>query len=45
MKLNSGLYEHDETLVERWEPILEGIENDYTRRVTAQLLETKHRLL
>jgi hypothetical protein len=45
MKLNSGLYEHDETLVERWEPILEGIENDYTRRVTAQLLENQAQAL
>jgi hypothetical protein len=45
MKLNTGLYDHDETLVERWEPILEGIESDYTRRVTAQLLENQAQAL
>jgi len=29
------------SLVQKWEPILEGIDNDYTRRVTAQLLENQ----
>ena len=29
------------SLVQKWEPVLEGIENDYTRRVTAQLLENQ----
>ena len=27
--------------VQKWSPVLEGIENDYTRRVTAQLLENQ----
>ena len=27
--------------VEKWTPVLEGIENDYTRKVTAQLLENQ----
>ena len=30
-----------DNLVQKWEPILEGIESDYTRRVTAQLLENQ----
>ena len=30
-----------DSLVQKWEPVLEGIENDYTRRVTAQLLENQ----
>ena len=45
MGFNTGLYEHDETLVERWEAALDGIENDYTRRVTAQLLENQAQAL
>ena len=28
-------------LVEKWEPVLEGIGDDYTRKVTAQLLENQ----
>lgn len=35
------MYEHDETLVDKWAPILEGISDDYTKRVTAQLLENQ----
>jgi len=35
------MYMHDEKLVQKWEPVLEGIENEYTRRVTAQLLENQ----
>jgi len=35
------MYSHDETLVQKWEPVLEGIDSDYTRRVTAQLLENQ----
>jgi len=27
--------------IEKWSPVLEGIESDYTRRVTAQLLENQ----
>lgn len=30
-----------DTLVDKWEPILEGISHGYTRRVTAQLLENQ----
>ena len=33
--------QHDETLVQKWEPVLEGIDNNYTRKVTAQLLENQ----
>jgi hypothetical protein len=29
------------TLAEKWAPVLEGIDDDYTRRVTAQLLENQ----
>ena len=35
------LYEHDDTLIKKWGPVLEGIEDDYTKRVTAQLLENQ----
>jgi hypothetical protein len=35
------MYQHDEKLVQKWEPVLEGIDQDYTRRVTAQLLENQ----
>jgi len=35
------MYLHDEELVQKWEPVLEGIDSDYTRRVTAQLLENQ----
>ena len=28
-------------LVQKWGPALDGIENDYTKRVTAQLLENQ----
>ena len=35
------MHQTDETLVQKWEPVLEGIDNDYTRRVTAQLLENQ----
>lgn len=31
----------DETLVQKWGPVLEGIDDDYTRRVCAQLLENQ----
>mgnify|MGYP003152025014 FL=1 len=27
--------------VQKWSPVLEGIDNDYTRKVTAQLLENQ----
>ena len=33
----------DDKLVEKWEPVLEGIDHDYTKRVTAQLLENQAR--
>ena len=33
----------DEKLVDKWAPVLEGIESDYTKRVTAQLLENQAR--
>ena len=35
------MYQHDETLVNKWEPVLEGCGDDYTKRVTAQLLENQ----
>jgi hypothetical protein len=35
------MHQTDEKLVQRWEPVLEGIDNDYVRRVTAQLLENQ----
>ena len=35
------MYDHDNELVQKWEPVLEGIDHDYTRRVTAQLLENQ----
>lgn len=35
------MHHTDEKLVQKWEPVLEGIDHDYTRRVTAQLLENQ----
>ena len=35
------MHQTDESLVQKWEPVLEGIDSDYTRRVTAQLLENQ----
>jgi len=35
------MHQTDEKLVQKWEPVLEGIDTDYTRRVTAQLLENQ----
>mgnify|MGYP003151646798 CR=1 FL=1 len=35
------MHQSDDTLVQKWEPVLEGIDQDYTRRVTAQLLENQ----
>ena len=35
------MHQTDETLVQKWEPVLEGIDDSYTRRVTAQLLENQ----
>ena len=35
------MYQHEETLVNKWEPVLEGVTDDYTKRVTAQLLENQ----
>jgi len=35
------MYHTDETLVQKWEPVLEGVDDEYTRRVTAQLLENQ----
>ena len=35
------MHQTDGQLVQKWEPVLEGIDNDYTRRVTAQLLENQ----
>lgn len=36
-----SMYIHDEKLTQKWGPVLEGINNDYDRRVTAQLLENQ----
>ena len=35
------MHQTDGQLVQKWEPVLEGIDHDYTRRVTAQLLENQ----
>jgi hypothetical protein len=35
------MHQTDEKLVQKWEPVLEGVDDDYTRRVTAQLLENQ----
>tara|TARA_R110000824_G_scaffold3643_6_gene17241 strand:- start:836 stop:2536 length:1701 start_codon:yes stop_codon:yes gene_type:complete len=35
------MHQTDDTLVQKWEPVLEGVDNDYTRRVCAQLLENQ----
>ena len=35
------MHRTDEKLVEKWGPVLEGIDDEYTRRVTAQLLENQ----
>ena len=35
------MHTHDETLVQKWGPVLEDISNEYTRKVTAQLLENQ----
>ena len=35
------MHQTDGSLVQKWEPVLEGIDSDYTRRVTAQLLENQ----
>jgi hypothetical protein len=35
------MHRTDDSLVQKWEPVLEGIDSDYTRRVTAQLLENQ----
>jgi len=37
------MYTVDEKLVDKWAPVLEGIDNDYTKRATAQLLENQAR--
>ena len=37
----NAMYIHDEKLTQKWGPVLEGITNDYDRRVTAQLLENQ----
>ena len=31
----------DNKLVEKWEPVLDGVEDDFIRRTTAQLLENQ----
>ena len=35
------MYQHEETLVNKWAPVLEGVGDDYAKRVTAQLLENQ----
>ena len=35
------MHQTAEKLVQKWEPVLEGIDSEYTRRVTAQLLENQ----
>ena len=35
------MYTVDEKLVDKWAPVLEGVDGDYTKRITAQLLENQ----
>ena len=35
------MLKEDSQLLTKWQPVLEGIDNDYTRKVTAQLLENQ----
>ena len=35
------MLKEDSQLLTKWKPVLEGIDNDYTRKVTAQLLENQ----
>ena len=35
------MLEENPEIITKWEPVLEGINNDYTRKVTAQLLENQ----
>jgi len=35
------MHRTDDSLVQKWGPVLEGIDSDYTRRTTAQLLENQ----
>ena len=35
------MLEENSNLLTKWEPVLEGIDNEYTRKVTAQLLENQ----
>jgi hypothetical protein len=35
------MLEENSQILTKWEPVLEGIDNDYTRKVTAQLLENQ----
>ena len=37
------MHRTDDSLVQKWGPVLEGIDSDYTRRTTAQLLENQAR--
>ena len=39
--MDDAFYVHDDNLVEKWEPVLKGIDDEYTSRVTAQLLENQ----
>lgn len=39
------MHKGDPKLVQRWAPVLEGISDEYTRRVTAQLLENQARAI
>lgn len=38
------MHKGDPTLVQKWGPVLEGIKDEYTARVTAQLLENQAKL-
>ncbi len=39
--MNNAMFAPEERLVEKWAPVLEGISDEYTQRVTAQLLENQ----
>ena len=35
------MLEENNELMTKWDPVLDGIDNDYTKKVTAQLLENQ----
>ena len=44
--MNNAMFaQQDERLVEKWAPVLEGVSDEYTQKVTAQLLENQARAI